>query len=156
MGTKTAKITTLKADVLANDLILLFRIRTVSSNYGFSRVKIDIYFDNRCIKSFYPVIPYSPKGSIFTIKCTIDLENVRDGQHIVRIVLKGLGYFKGISDIKQTPFNYDAKDKQIIREEKPKISKIHMSPITVIPKEIKKFFDELEKRRRKELLSKSE
>jgi len=148
------EIAYIKAHARGDNLIILFGIRINSSKHRFARVKVDIYIDHKCVKSFYPVIS-STKGSIFPLKCSVKLYNAEPGKRTLKVVLIGLGHFKGLSDTKRVVIDYDSSEEIHNSQKltKDSIKKLR-SGIIIIPKEVKMLLNEIEKKRRNELLLK--
>ena len=150
---KTVKITDLRTKISRHDLILHVDFRTISPKYKFSRIKVDIYFDGKCIKSFYPVvIHHSAHKNVLPIKSIISLTHVNYGRHVVRVDLTGLGSLAGLQDSKKVAFDYHPGVKTPIVKEIPKVKKIEVPNVIIITEDMKKFYQQMRERRKKNYL----
>ena len=156
-ASKTTKITDLRTKIRRHHLILHVDFRIVSPKYKFSRIKVDIYFDGKCIKSFYPVVIHHPAHKdVLPIKAIISLNHVDHGRHLVRVDLTGLGSLAGLPDSKRVAFDYHPDVKTPIVEEIPEVKKIEAPSVILITAEMKKFYQQMRERRKKELLARRE
>lgn len=116
-----------------------------------------MYFDGKCIKSFYPVVMHhSPHKDVLPIKSIISLKHVDLGRHIVRVDLTGLGSLAGLPDSKEVAFDYHPGIKTPIVKEIPEVKKIEVPSVILITAEMKKFYQQMRERRKKELLARRE
>ena len=116
-----------------------------------------MYFDGKCMKSFYPVVMhhYAHKD-VLPIKSIISLKHVNYGRHVVRVDLTGLGSLAGLPDSKEVAFDYHPGVRVPTVEETPEVKKIEVPNVIIITEDMKKLYQQMRERRKKELLARRE
>jgi len=149
MTVKKMVITEPTLRVQTDNLVFLFGLKMPPFKESFVRVKVEIFFDGKFEKSFYPLVPCSVNGTVHSIKFEINIKKLSNGPHSIRVTICGLGNFKGISCAKDFKFYYDAGKRKLV--EKIETTKSQKETITVVTDEAKKIFNELKKRQQEEI-----
>lgn len=154
---KAISITDLNTMLKKQDLILDIKFKLAPSKRVFSRMKIDLYFDGQCIKSFYVGIPYYfARKEEFPIRSVLSLKQVRAGKHTIKVELTGLWPLAGPSDFKEATIDYYPTVRVPIVKVIPRVKKIEAPAIVVVTGEVKRLYEEMRKRWKKELIARRE
>jgi hypothetical protein len=154
---KSVEITELNTTVEADDLIINAKFKLAPSKRIFSRIKADLHFDGKLVKSFYLGIPYYfTRYNEFPLKAILNLEEINPGSHTIELKMLGLWPYAGPSDCKEAIFEYQPLATAIKVREIPKIKKIEGPDIAVLTSESKKLYEEMKERWKKEVISRRE
>ena len=154
---KSVNIIDLNAVVKNDELIITARFKLAPSKRIFSRIKADLYFDGKLVKSFYLGIPYYfTRYNEFPLKAILSLEEINPGSHTVELKMLGLWPYAGPSDCKEAVFEYQPLATAIKIREIPKIKTIEGPAIAVLTSESKKLYEEMRERWKKELIARRE
>lgn len=154
---KSVEIIELNTNVKTDDLIISAKFKLVPSKRIFSRIKADLYFDGKLVKSFYLGIPYYfTRYEDFPLKAILNLEEINPGSHTIELKMAGLWPYAGPSDCKEAIFEYQPLATAIKVREIPKIKKIEGPDVAVLTSESKKLYEEMKERWKKEVISRRE
>jgi len=154
---KAVTITDLNTMLKRQDLILNVKFKLAPSKRVFSRIKVDLYFDEECIKSFYLGVPYyfACKEEL-PIRSVLSLKQVRAGKHTVKVELGGLWPLAGPSDFKEATIDWYPTVRVPLVKVIPRVKKIEAPAIAVVTSEVKGLYEEMRKRWKRELIARRE
>ena len=152
-SSKTIEITDLRTKIRKKDLILHVSYRIISPKQKFARIKAEIYFDGERIKSFYPIVTQKSTREELPIRSIISLKHMNLGRHTVRADLTGLGSVAGLPDSKKTYFDYRPEVEAPTVEAVLGTGKIEKPRVIIITDDVKKFYQQMRERRKKELIA---
>jgi hypothetical protein len=154
---KSVSISDLNAVVKNDDLVITAKFKLAPSKRIFSRIKADLYFDGKLVKSFYLGIPYYfAQCNEFPLKAILSLEEINSGSHTVELKMLGLWPYAGPPDCKEAVFEYQPLYTAIKIRGIPKIKTIEGPAIAVLTSESKKLYEEMRERWKKELIARRE
>lgn len=154
---KSVEIIELNTTVKIDDLIINAKFKLAPSRRIFSRIKADLYFDGKLVKTFYLGIPYYfTRYEEFPLKAILNLEEINPGSHTIELKMAGLWPYAGPSDSREAIFEYQPLATAIRVREIPKIKKIEGPDIAVLTSESKKLYEEMKERWKKEVISRRE
>jgi hypothetical protein len=135
------------------ELVLYVKFRLTPSKRVFSRMKVNLSFDGELIKTFFMGIPYYfARKEEFPIRSVLSLKQVESGIHTVKVEIVGL-WPLGPSVSKETSFDYYAVAGAPMTKALPRVKKIEGPSIAVVSDKAKKLYEDIEKRRRKEIVA---
>jgi hypothetical protein len=149
---KELSITEFNTIIKKQKLTLDFKFKLAPSKRLFSRLRADLYFDGKCIKSLYVGIPYylASKGE-FPIRSILDLKQIIKGTHIVRVEISGLWSSAGPSDFREVAIEYQPVVRKSAVRAYPTFSRIEVPNTMIIADDAKLLYENLRESWKREL-----
>lgn len=139
------------------DLVIDVKFKLAPSKRVFSRMKVDLYFDGQCIKSFYVGIPYYfARKEEFPIRSVLSLKQVDSGMHTIKVEMGGLWPLAGPPDSREATFDYYPIVRVPIVKAVPTVKKIEGPAIAVVTDDVRKLYKQMRERWKKELIARRE
>jgi hypothetical protein len=122
-----------------------------------SYLRIGLYFDTKLVKNFYTSIPQSPKKINKQLKVEAGLKfgKVTPGPHTIKVTMVGVSTSgEALGRIYSKEFPIDVPSLEEMKSKMRRqiiVEKIKGSGISVITSDIKQIYEQMAKRRKKEL-----
>jgi len=149
---KAVAITDLNAEIEKQDVVVRIRFKMASSKRVFSRIRIDLYFDGKSVKSLYAGIPYyyaqRKESSVLSI---ISLKHIAPGKHTLKVEVSGLWHLARSADSREVTFDYYPIVKERITRAVPVIKRIEGQGVAIVTDEAKRLYKHMREYRKREL-----
>jgi hypothetical protein len=135
-----------------DEIALIVEFKLIPSKIEFSKVKSTIWFDDQEVKSDLIRIPQG-FGILdeFQLKSELDMRGISTGAHIIKVELHDL--YSSCAGIKEKTVEYLPLYRKASYRKIPIAKKIACCDFTVISDSEKKIYQEIEKTKKKELIS---
>jgi hypothetical protein len=140
-----------------DELELKVGFTLVPTKYSFSKVKLDLFFDNQLIKSFSIIIPQSPLAKDeFELKPVLDMKGIPPGNHSIKMEMYELWSSgeKLLQTSKEVTVNYVPLTHKSRLVKVPSVRSFVGTDLTVASESEKDLYRDIEKTTKKEQLSK--
>jgi len=155
-------ITRFQASQRDSSLVVLATFRVMPLRVLSQRVSFQLYFDSNLLQEKWLSISNVFARRELSVQAVMDLETVRSGPHTVKVVLRRIYPISEPAESvsRQESFTYDSKIMLVVHnalDNVPKIRSIgEVSPVDVVDEKSRKFFEEMERRRRREIVLRRE
>ena len=140
-----------------DELELKVDFTLVPSKNSFSKVKLELWFDNQQIKSFTIMIPQSPLAKDeFELTPTLDMKGIPAGNHSIKVEMYELwsSSEKLLQTFKEVTVDYVPLTRESRLVKVPSVKSVVGADLAVVSESEKDLYQDIEKTTKKEQLSK--
>ena len=140
-----------------DELELKVSFTLVPSKNSFSKVKLDLWFDNQQIKSFSIMIPQSPLAKDeFELTPVLDMKGIPAGQHNIKVEMYELWSSgeKLLQTFKEVTVDYVPITRESRLVKVPSVKSVVGTDLAVVSESEKDLYRDIEKTTKKEQFSK--
>jgi hypothetical protein len=149
-------ITKLDSTLVWDELLLEIGFKLIPNKIAFSKIRADLWFDQKVTKSFlFDILHSFGPTNDFTLKTALDLQGLPSGTHSIKIEMKERWSFleKHNHTEKEITIEYTLQTKKAMLKELPIIKKIEGEGIAIVSDREKHIYQEIQETRKKELVS---
>ena len=154
---KSIIITEIDTLTKEDELELKVSFTLIPSKNSFSKVKLDLWFDNQQIKSFSIMIPQSPLAKDeFELTPVLDMKGIPAGQHRIKVEMYELWSSdeKLLQTFKEVTVDYVPITRESRLIKVPSVKSVTGNDLAVISESEKDLYRDIEKTTKKEQFSK--
>jgi hypothetical protein len=139
------------------NLVVMVTFKVIPLRVLSQRVSFQLYFDSKLLQEKRLSISNVFAKKELSVQAVMDLETVRSGPHTVKIALRRIYPISEPAESvsREETFTYDSKTMLVgndALDNAPKILSIgEVPPVDVVDEKSQKFYEEMEKRRRREI-----
>jgi hypothetical protein len=152
-------ITKLDSTLIWDELLLEIDFKLIPNKIVFSKIRADLWFDQKATNSFlFDILHSFGPTNDFTLKTTLDLQGLPSGTHSIKVEMYELWSFleKHNHTEKEITIEYTPQTKKAMLKEVPIIKKIEGEGIAIVSESEKHIYQEMQETRKKELASERE